>query len=96
MTAPPRTPSAALSRRGLLHGAAVAVGGGALLVGGLGAGAARAATKKLSQSMAAYQAKPMGKARCDGCTQWTPPASCKTVAGAISPSGWCSLFAPKT
>ncbi len=95
MPTSPKIPSATLSRRGLLHGAAIAAGGGALLVGGLSAGGARAATK-LSQKMANYQTKPMGKAQCDGCTQWAPPAACKTVDGVISPSGWCSLYAPKS
>ncbi len=96
MTDTPKMTSTLISRRGLLHGAAIAAGGGALMAGGLSAGAASAASPKLSQTMASYQGKPMGKARCDGCTQWQPPAACKTVDGVISPSGWCSLYAPKT
>ncbi len=79
-----------LSRRGLLYGAALAAGAGV----GLAAGTAAAGTQ-VSQKLVNYQDKPMGHARCDGCTQWLPPASCKTVQGAISPSGWCQLYAPK-
>ena len=66
--------------------------GAALLLAA--AGGAEAATK-VSQKLVSYQPNPQGKARCDGCTQWQGPASCKLVTGVISPSGWCSLYAPK-
>ncbi len=95
MKTPPKMHSAAISRRGLLHGAAIAAGGGAVLVGGLGAGPAAAAQTKLSQKAASYRGAPMGKARCDGCTQWAPPSACKIVEGVISPAGWCTLYAAK-
>jgi hypothetical protein len=86
----PHTDGPALSRRGLLRGAAFAAGGGALL-----AASAASAQSKVSQKLAQYQGAPKGTARCDGCQQWAPPSGCKVVEGKISPSGWCVLFAPK-
>jgi hypothetical protein len=50
---------------------------------------------KVPPSAVNYQAKPKGTARCDGCANWQPPASCVFVGGAISASGWCSLYRPK-
>jgi len=84
-----------LSRRGLLSGVALAAGGGALLGAGLSANIAVAANK-VPQKTVSYQPTPKGNARCDNCAQWQPPSSCKLVAGAISPSGWCSIYAPKS
>ncbi len=80
------------SRRGLLRGAALIVGGGALAGSSLVASAAPA---PLSQKAANYQTMPKGNARCNVCSQWQAPSSCKVVEGAILPSGWCSLYAPK-
>jgi hypothetical protein len=78
-----------LSRRGAL------IAGGAVLLGaGLFAAPAGAAGTKMAQSAVGYREKPQGNARCDGCIQWQAPASCKIVAGAINPSGWCTLYAP--
>jgi hypothetical protein len=85
-----------LSRRNLLRGAAMAAGGGALLGAGLAAGSVVAAPTKMSQKASGYQETPMGKARCDNCAQWQAPASCKLVDGAISPAGWCHVYAPKS
>ena len=48
-----------------------------------------------------YRLKPNGAAQCDKCVYYIPaataaaPGQCKVVAGAISPSAWCVLFAPK-
>ena len=79
------------SRRGVLLRAAL--GGGAVLAAG--ALPALAAAKKMSQSAAHYQPTPKGAARCDGCALFQKPAACQTVAGVISPQGWCILFAAK-
>lgn len=84
-----------LSRRGLLRGATLVAAGGALLGTTLTAGAA-AAANKLAQRTVNYQDKPRGRAQCDNCAQWQPPAACKLVDGAISPAGWCSVYAPKS
>lgn len=74
-----------------------AVLGGALLVlTGLGAGSVAAQAKKIPQTAASYRNKPMGKARCDNCSLWQSPESCKLVEGPVSPSGWCSLYSPKS
>lgn len=80
-----------LSRRRFLGAAAVS--GGALFgVGLIGASPAEA---KLPQSAAKYQSTPKGKLRCDNCSLWQPPASCKLVDGKISPAGWCVLYQAK-
>ena len=84
------TPPAALSRRSVLH---IAIAGGGVLLAGTVATPAAAA--KIAQKSAHYQGTPKGKARCDGCRQWQAPAACKVVDGAISPAGWCMLYAPK-
>ena len=83
----------AASRRQLIFGAALTAG----LVGaaGLIPRSAAAAQSKLSQADSGYQNRPNGGRRCDLCTNWQAPGSCKVVAGPISPSGWCSLFAAR-
>ena len=78
-----------VSRRRLLLGAGLLAGGA-----GLAAFPAQAQTK-VTQTLANYQPSPKGNARCDGCTQWQGPSSCKIVQGGISPAGWCQLYAPK-
>ena len=75
-----------------LKGAALA---GGAVVAASGAFPASAAIKKMSQSAANYQATPKGAARCDACALFQKPAACQTVAGVISPQGWCVLFAAK-
>jgi len=82
-----------VSRRNFLYTAAA--GGGAILGMGL-VGSPAAAATKISQKVARYQATPKGKARCDNCTFWQPPSSCKIVAGTISPAGWCVLYKKKS
>jgi hypothetical protein len=84
-----------LSRRGLLRGATLFAAGGALLGTTMTAGAVLAANK-LKQTTVNYQDKPRGKAQCDNCSQWQSPAACKLVDGSISPTGWCSVYAPKS
>lgn len=80
--------SSGLSRRTVLIGAA-----GALPPLALSASGARAA--KLSQSSARYQPTPKDGKRCDGCNLFVAPNACKSVEGAISPSGWCMLWVKK-
>ena len=55
-----------------------------------------AAQQKISQADAKYQTTPKGDQPCDGCVNFQPPNACKFVAGDISPSGYCKLFAAKT
>ncbi len=96
MSTTSKTASIGVSRRRL-----IVLGGGltcaaGTLVAAAAAGAQTAAAKKMSQATAGYQPKPMGKAKCDLCSLWQSPASCKLVLGPISPSGWCNLYAAKT
>ena len=57
---------------------------------------AYAVPAKLPPDQVHYQATPNGDARCELCANWQAPGACKLVAGPISPSGWCSLFAKKS
>jgi hypothetical protein len=81
-----------ISRRAVLTGTALALGGAAAATAVWQA----AAQQKISQADAKYQATPKGDQRCDGCVNFQPPNACKFVQGDISPSGWCQLFAAKT
>jgi hypothetical protein len=48
-----------------------------------------------------YQDHPNDDKRCAQCVQFIPPGdgqqlgTCKIVAGAINPNGWCMAFTPK-
>jgi len=69
----------------------LAVAGAAPLIA-LSAGAAQA---KVSPTAVAYQTTPKGAKRCDGCSLFVAPSSCKSVSGVISPHGWCRLWSKK-
>lgn len=79
--------SARMSRRTVLIAAA-----GALPLLALMGGSAEA---KMAQSSVKYQDSPKDGKRCDGCKLFVTPNACKSVAGAISPSGWCALWVKK-
>lgn len=81
------------SRRDMLL---LAAAGGGVIAAGLVAIVPAEAGAKVSQKAVNYQSTPHGKARCDGCAQWQPPAACKVVTGTISPAGWCTIYAPKS
>jgi hypothetical protein len=49
---------------------------------------------KISKAAVAYQDQPDGDKECSKCAQFQAPAACKLVDGAISPHGYCRLFAP--
>ena len=53
------------------------------------------AAGKVAQKAAGYQATPKGGQACAGCNSFLSPSQCKLVAGEISPSGWCRLWAKK-
>jgi anaerobic selenocysteine-containing dehydrogenase len=80
-----------VSRRDFLFVAAA--GGGAICASGLVASPAEAA--KMSPKAMAYRPKPNGTQSCQNCANFQPPASCRLVDGAISPSGWCILYRSK-
>ena len=50
------------------------------------------AEAKMPQSSVRYQDLPKDGKQCDGCKFFVAPNACKTVGGAISPSGWCALW----
>jgi hypothetical protein len=53
------------------------------------------AEAKMAQTAVRYQDSPKDGKQCDGCKLFVAPNSCKTVAGDISPSGWCALWVKK-
>jgi hypothetical protein len=82
-----------LSRRALLTTAAAAASS-LLIVTGASAGA-------IPQAAVKYQTSPNDGKHCSNCKLFIPGATadatgtCKSVAGAINPNGWCVLFAAK-
>lgn len=82
-----------ISRRNILH--RIAVAAPATLLATALATQDAAASGSVPQTAAGYQDTPNGDKRCDGCSHFAAPSSCKVVAGTISPSGWCKLFAAK-
>lgn len=80
-----------VSRRDFLYIATA--GGGALGMSLIGSPAA--AANKMPQKAVNYQSTPKGKQRCDNCSLWQPPSSCKLVQDPIAASGWCVLYKPK-
>ena len=74
------------------------------LCAGLAAGALRAqpghaqAASQEVQWAALYQDHPYGDQACAGCHYFVPgkgtTGACQLVQGAISPAGWCNLYAP--
>lgn len=84
--------TAGVSRRNLLRNATVTACGAAIAVAMTSAPAQAGA---VTQAAAGYQPTPKGDLRCDNCSLFVAPASCKFVAGTISPSGWCKLYAKK-
>jgi hypothetical protein len=78
-----------ISRRALLGGAAMALSVPVLAID------VKAAMAKTAQSAVAYETSPKNGHSCGNCMNFEPPSSCKLVEGAISPSGWCKLWAEK-
>jgi anaerobic selenocysteine-containing dehydrogenase len=81
-----------VTRRDFLF--AAAAGGGAVMAAGLVSSPARA-SGKIAQKAVSYQPTSKNDQRCDNCTLWQPPNSCKLVDGTIAPSGWCVLYKKK-
>ena len=81
-----------VSRRDFLNMAAV--GTGAIIAVSMST-ASTGAQKKLTQQQAHYQPVPKSGQRCQNCALWQAPTSCQQVEGAVSPAGWCMLYAPK-
>jgi len=83
-----------VSRRQLLRSATVIAGGAAAFATIMSAD--RAEAGQMTKQAAGYQATPKGGQRCDGCSLFQAPSSCKFVAGDVSPSGWCRLYVKKS
>jgi hypothetical protein len=88
----PKIRSAELSRRSLLRNVALTAGGAAMLGTTVSGNGVAEAQTKVAQTIVGYQETPHGAQRCDNCAQFQPPSSCKTVAGTISPAGWCKVY----
>jgi hypothetical protein len=54
------------------------------------------ANAKMAQTAVAYQDSPKDGKQCDSCNLFVSPGSCKTVSGAVSPSGWCKIWVKKS
>ena len=86
--------SVAVSRRDLLRSVTLIAGGAAALATVITA--QRAEAGQMTKQAAGYQATPHGEQKCENCALFQSPASCKFVAGDVSPTGWCRLYAKKT
>jgi hypothetical protein len=62
---------------------------------GAAVAASTEAQEKIAQAMVQYQPTPKDGNKCSTCVNFEAPASCKIVAGSISPNGWCIAYAPK-
>jgi len=82
-----RSKPARVSRRAVLAGAAGATSFLALMSG--------SAEAKMAQSAVKYQPTPKDGKQCSGCNLFIAPNSCKSVAGDIAPTGWCSIWVKK-
>jgi secreted PhoX family phosphatase len=80
-----------VSRRQLLQGAAITVGGAAMVMV-----AVTPAEAKMAQAAAGYQATAKNGQSCASCTLFKAPSSCTLVDGTISPDGWCRFYAKKS
>jgi hypothetical protein len=76
-----------VSRRGFLRSSASLVGGI-----GLASVVTREASAKIAPNLVAYQATSKDGHDCAGCKLFEAPNACKSVDGAISPSGWCKIW----
>jgi hypothetical protein len=79
-----------LSRRQVMRGAAVTVGGIAVLFS-----LASPAGAKMTFQGSGYQPMPKGDQNCAGCSLFQSPSSCILVDGNISPKGWCRFYRKK-
>lgn len=50
---------------------------------------------KVSKEHAEYRGSPNGQQSCGRCTMFRQPDKCTTVAGKISPAGWCKYYEAK-
>jgi hypothetical protein len=55
--------------------------------------AGAAAVPKKSKTQVSYQNRPKGISRCASCSFFQAPNYCPLVEGAVTPNGWCNLYA---
>lgn len=84
-----------LSRRQLLTIAAGAAGASVTVAAAAIGTSTSAQAAKVAQKVVKYQDTPKGEQRCDNCSLFEAPSSCKTVDGTIAPQGWCMVYAKK-
>ena len=81
------------SRRGILQAGVAIVAAGAMA----GNAVAEESSPKIEKSLVGYQDKPNPDGqKCSTCQLFLPPNACATVAGKISPNGWCGAYNPKS
>ncbi len=88
MTQAPKIWSMEVSRRCVLRRAACAAGAVTIL----GAGIDAAMAGKMPQAAVSYRGSPKGSQSCANCRLFVAPSACRSVDGAISPNGWCSIW----
>jgi hypothetical protein len=81
-----------LSRRSIMKGAALLVGG--TLIAGVMASKEALAQKASKESMQ-YRDKPNGDKQCSNCTQFIPNNSCQIVEGTVTPQAYCIAWQKK-
>lgn len=82
-----RQAKALVSRRSLLRGAAGTTGLAVWLVS-----AVAKARAKFTQKSVFYRPHPSLGQKCSNCLLFRRPHSCVSVAGYISPNGWCVIW----
>lgn len=81
-----------LSRRSIVKGAALLVGG--TLIAGVMASKEALAQKASKESMQ-YRDKPSGDKQCSNCAQFIPDSGCQIVEGAVTPQAFCIAWQKK-
>jgi len=84
-----------ISRRRVLSIAAGATGGSIVGAAAFVGSSTPALAAKAPQTAVKYQDTPKGEQRCENCTLFEAPSSCKNVDGTVSPQGWCIVYAKK-
>jgi High potential iron-sulfur protein len=87
------TGSNRISRRRVLTIVAGATGASIATAAAVIGASTPARAAKAPQKAVKYQDTPKGEQRCENCSLFEAPSSCKTVDGTISPQGWCIVYA---
>jgi hypothetical protein len=78
-----------MSRRAVILDGIVSVAGIATMIA---TNTNARAANKLPQTAVAYRATPNGDKKCSNCVLFEAPDACKSVAGVVSPDGFCILW----